>query len=267
MGILNVTPDSFSDGGLYLKKEEAVAHAKSLAQQGADIIDVGGESTRPGSEPLPQEEELCRVIPVIKGIRKILSIPISIDTYKAKVAREALEVGANMVNDISALRFDDEMKEVVASYGVPVVLMHMQGTPKTMQQNPTYDDVVEDIIKFFQERIEAAVKAGIPEENIIIDPGIGFGKTLKHNLEILSRLEEFRILGRPILLGTSRKSFIGHLLNLPPSKRLEGTIASTVIGIMKGADIVRVHDVAEVKRAVEVADAIKRISSGKLPSR
>lgn len=257
MGILNVTPDSFSDGGLHYNLEDAVAHALKMAEEGADIIDIGGESTRPGSEPVSLKEELRRVIPVIKAIREESDIPISIDTYKAEVAEEALLAGADMVNDISALRFDEEMKDLVAKYQIPVVLMHMQGTPKTMQENPTYTDVVVEISAFFKERIAEACAAGISEDNVIIDPGIGFGKRLEHNLEIIRKLAEFKSLGRPILLGTSRKSFIGQITKAPVAERLEGTIASTIIGIMNGADIVRVHDVRQVKRAVEIADAIK----------
>ena len=257
MGILNVTPDSFSDGGRFLNLKDAVAHAKQMAADGADVIDVGGESTRPGSEPVPLDEELRRVIPTIKTIRQELDVPISIDTYKAEVAERALEAGANLVNDISALRFDEKMKKVVAKYKVPVVLMHMLGTPKTMQQNPTYEDVVKVIIAFLLERIEAATAAEIARENIIVDPGIGFGKRGVHNLEILKRLAEFRVLGCPILIGTSRKAFIGQILKTDINERLEGTLASVVISVMNGADIVRVHDVKAVKRAVEIADAIK----------
>lgn len=257
MGILNVTPDSFSDGGLHYNLEDAVAQALKMVEEGADIIDIGGESTRPGSEPVPLEEELRRVIPVIKAIREESDTPISIDTYKAEVAEEALIAGADLINDISALRFDEELKDLAAKYQIPVVLMHMQGTPKTMQENPTYTDVVAEISAFFKERIAEACEAGIAEENIILDPGIGFGKRLEHNLEILRRLADFKSLGRPILLGTSRKSFIGQITKTPVGERLEGTIASTVIGIMNGADIVRVHDVRQVKRAAEIADAIK----------
>lgn len=257
MGILNVTPDSFCDGGRFFKLTDAVTCAKQMAADGADIVDIGGESTRPGSEPVPLDEELRRVIPVIKAVRKELDITISIDTYKAEVAKRALEAGANLINDVSALRFDERMKEVVAKHKVPVVLMHMRGTPKTMQQDPTYEDVVKEIIAFLRERIEFATTAGIARENIIIDPGIGFGKLCWHNLEILRRLSEFRVLGRPILVGTSRKAFIGQILKTEVSERLEGTLASVIISVMNGADIVRVHDVKAVKRAVAIADAIK----------
>jgi dihydropteroate synthase len=258
MGVLNVTPDSFSDGGLYLGREKAIAHGLEMVEEGADIIDVGAESTRPGAAPVTAEEEVRRVIPVIEGIRKQSNIMISIDSYKAQVVQQALEAGAGMVNDISALRFDEGMLEVLAKYDVPFVLMHMQGEPRTMQENPQYIDVVSDIIDFLQKRIELATAAGIPQGRIIIDPGIGFGKLLQHNLEILRRLEELRSLGRPLLIGPSRKSFIGQLTGEPADGRLSGTIASVVLGIIKGADMVRVHDVGEVKRAIQVADAIMR---------
>lgn len=256
MGILNVTPDSFSDGGLYLQHERAIAQGLKLAEDGADIIDVGGESTRPGANPVPVKEELRRVIPVIEGLRKESQIMISIDTYKAPVAEAALAAGAEMVNDISALRFDSAMTSLLAEHDLPVVLMHMQGEPRTMQENPRYNDVVSEVSEFLRERIAAAVAAGIAE--IIIDPGIGFGKRVEHNLEILRRLAELKALGRPILIGPSRKSFIGQLTGAPLDERLPGTIASVVLGIAGGADIVRVHDVLEVKRAVQVADAIIR---------
>lgn len=258
MGILNVTPDSFSDGGLYLSVEAAVAHAKRLAEEGADILDIGGESTRPGAEPVPLEEELKRVIPVVQAVRgELPEICISVDTYKARVAEEALAAGADMINDVSALRFDPHMAEVVAQAGAPVVLMHMLGTPKTMQQNPTYRDVVAEIVDFLRERIIYAIGQGISEGNIIVDPGIGFGKRPEHNLEILRRLSEFKVLGRPILLGTSRKSFLGALTKRPVEKRLEETISSVVIGTLQGADIVRVHDIGPIKQALMVADAIR----------
>lgn len=258
MGIVNVTPDSFSDGGRFLDRDRAVEHALRLVDEGADIIDIGGESTRPGAQPVPLEEELRRVIPVVKELRRLSDVPISVDTYKAEVARQALEAGANIVNDISALRFDPQMARVVAEHDAYVVLMHMQGTPQTMQDNPHYDDVIQDILAFLKERIEVAIDAGIKREKIIIDPGIGFGKLLEHNLEILRRLGELRALGRPILIGPSRKSFIGQLTGLPVDQRLEGTIASVVVGVLHGAQIVRVHDVAPVRRALQIVDAIKR---------
>ncbi|MCR4403998.1 MAG: dihydropteroate synthase [Candidatus Acetothermia bacterium] len=258
MGILNVTPDSFSDGGLYLEHEKAIAHGLKLVEDGADIVDVGGESTRPGADPVPLEEELRRVIPVIEGLRSASRVTISIDTYKAAVAEAALRAGADMINDISAMRFDPRMAEVVRKYDVPVVLMHMQGEPRTMQANPHYNDLVGEVGAFLQERLSAAAAAGIAPERLILDPGIGFGKTVEHNLELLRRLAELKRLGRPILIGPSRKSFIGRLSDLPPGDRLPGTIATVVLGIANGADIVRVHDVLEVKRAVQVADAIIR---------
>jgi len=258
MGIVNVTPDSFSDGGRYTTVEAAVAYAERLAAEGADILDIGGESTRPGADPVPLDEELRRVIPVVKAVRQALpEVCISVDTYKARVAREALEAGADMINDVSALRFDPEMASVVAEVGVPVVLMHMKGTPKTMQQNPTYGDVVREILAFLRERIEFAVSQGIARDRVIVDPGIGFGKRPEHNTEILQRLGELRELGRPILLGTSRKSFLGALTKRPVEKRLEETIASVVVGVLHGADIVRVHDVAPLKHALAVADAVR----------
>lgn len=260
MGILNVTPDSFSDGGQFLSVESALARARQLIREGADIIDIGGESTRPGAEPVPTEEELRRVIPVIRAIRQESSVPISIDTYKAAVAQAALEAGANIINDISALRFDPQMVGVVADARVPVVLMHMLGTPKTMQQNPVYRDVVREIKEFLAERIAFAREHGI--EKIMIDPGIGFGKTVAHNVEILRRLGELRELQCPILIGTSRKSFIGRLGSttsepLPLDQRLDGTIASTVIAVLHGAQIARVHDVAPLKRALAIVDAVR----------
>jgi dihydropteroate synthase len=260
MGILNVTPDSFSDGGQFFALEQAVEHARRLIAEGADILDIGGESSRPGAQPVPEEEELRRVIPVIRALRKESAVPISIDTYKAAVAEAALEAGADIVNDISALRFDPQMMKVVAQACVPVVLMHMQGEPRTMQQNPVYTDVVREIKEFLAERIAFARAHGI--ERILIDPGIGFGKTVAHNIEILRRLDELRELQCPILIGTSRKSFIGRLGGtdenpLPPRERLEGTIASTVIAVLNGAQIVRVHDVAPMKRALAIVDAVR----------
>ena len=259
MGILNVTPDSFSDGGKFFTRESALERARQLIREGADIIDIGGESTRPGAEPVPAAEELSRVIPVIRAIRQESSVPISIDTYKATVAEAALDAGANIVNDISALRFDPQMVKVVARARVPVVLMHMLGEPRTMQQNPVYTDVVREIKEFLGERIAFARAHGI--EKIIIDPGIGFGKTVAHNLEILRRLSELKELGCPILIGTSRKSFIGKLGGteehpLPVQERLEGTIASNVIAVLNGAQIVRVHDVAVMKKALAIVDAV-----------
>jgi len=258
MGILNVTPDSFSDGGLFAKAETAVEHAERMAAEGADIIDIGGESSRPGAEPISAEVEMDRVLPVIEKLANTTEIPISIDTYRSSVARKALELGACMVNDISALRGDADMAAVVAEAGAPVVLMHMQGTPKNMQADPHYDCVISEIISFLRTRIQAAVDAGISPENIIIDPGIGFGKTVAHNLEIIRRLRDFKTLGKLILIGTSRKSFIGKVLDLPTDDRLEGTAATIATAIANGADIIRVHDVKEMARVARMTDAIVR---------
>lgn len=256
MGVLNVTPDSFSDGGRFFKLEEAIKQGLKLAEEGVDIIDIGGESTRPGSEPVTIEEELRRVIPVIEELTKRIKIPISIDTYKSKVAKEALDSGASMVNDISGLRYDPEMKKVIAEYDVPVVLMHIQGTPKNMQENPKYENLLEDIKRYLYQSISIAEKAGIGEDKIIIDPGIGFGKTLEDNLKILKNLREFKSLGKPVMIGVSRKSFIGKILDLPSDERLEGSLASIAVAIMNGANILRVHDVKESKRVAKLVDEI-----------
>ncbi len=256
MGILNVTPDSFSDGGHFLNVDSAVEHAKMMAAEGADIIDIGGESSRPGSEPVPLEVEVERVMPVIKALSKKINLPISIDTYKAKVAREALKAGACIINDISGLRFDPLMARVAAEADCHVIIMHMKGTPRDMQKRPVYKNVVKEITAFFKERISFAVKNGIKRNKIIIDPGIGFGKTVRHNLEIIKRLSEFKNLGVPILIGPSRKSFIGKILNATVDKRLEGTVAAVAISIANGANIVRVHDVKTMADVAKVADAI-----------
>lgn len=258
MGILNVTPDSFYDGGKYLDVKKAVEHAIEISKY-ADIIDVGGESSRPGAEQVPAEVELKRVIPVIKEISKRIDVKISIDTTKSIVAEEAINAGASIINDISGLRFDEKMADVAAKYNVNVVLMHMKGTPKTMQLNPYYDNVIEEILSFLKERIDFAVSKGIKREKIIIDPGIGFGKRVEDNLNIIKNLSKFKILNCPILIGTSRKSFIGALTNTPPEERLEGTIASNVIAIMNGADIVRVHDAKEMYKAIKIVDAVKNV--------
>lgn len=254
VGILNVTPDSFSDGGKFFDIEAAISRAREMADEGADIIDVGGESSRPGSEPVSGEEELRRVIPVIERLAKEISIPISIDTYKPGVAKEALQSGAKIMNDIMGLT-NPEMRKVAGEAKVPVILMHMQGAPKTMQENPHYTDVVSDIKEFFKTQIAVVKKDGIRE--IILDPGIGFGKTLEHNLTILKRLHEFTDLGFPVLVGPSRKAFIGTLTGkLPASERLEGTLATIVIARMNGASYVRVHDVKEARRALQITDAV-----------
>ena len=259
MGILNITPDSFSDGGLFLKTDEAIRRAEALAEEGADLLDIGGESSRPGADPVPAEEEIRRVIPVIERLAKRLTIPISIDTVKADVARRALAAGARIVNDISALRFDPEMTSLVAREGVPVVLMHMLGTPKIMQAHPVYADVVLEIRDFFETRIQWAERSGISRDRIVLDPGIGFGKTTGHNLEILSRLGEFVTIGQPLLIGPSRKSFIGQVLGLPVEERGEGTAAAVAIGVLNGASIIRVHDVKAIGRVVRMVEAMKRV--------
>jgi len=258
MGILNVTPDSFSDGGLFLDTEMAVDHGIKMSEEGADIIDVGGESTRPGSSPVPLDEELDRVIPVIKRLSQRISIPISIDTYKARVAREAIQAGARIINDISALKFDPEMIRVFREEGVPVILMHIKGTPKDMQRDPHYDNVVEEIYEYLKERVFFAESNGVDGSKIIIDPWIGFGKTWKHNLLILKHLSAFKGLGKPILIGTSRKLFIGKIIDKGVTERDEGTAATIAVSIMNGADIVRVHDVGRMIRVVRMTDAILR---------
>jgi dihydropteroate synthase len=261
MGILNMTPDSFSGDGIYGDVETAVAKAVKMVEDGADIIDIGGESTRPGSLPVPVDEELRRVIPVIERLSEIIDVPISIDTYKPKVAKEALEAGACIVNDIYGLRnegLNEGMLQVIADYKPTVVIMHMQGTPQTMQLNPRYDDCVSEIKSFLRSQALKAIEAGLTEEQIIIDPGIGFGKLLEHNLEILRRLAEFKELGFPLLVGTSRKSFIGQVLNLPVERRIFGTAASVAVAIANGADIVRVHDVPEMVQVARLVDAIVR---------
>lgn len=259
MGILNVTPDSFSEGGQYFDKAVAVRRAYQMVEEGADIIDIGGESTRPGSEPVPLEEEINRTIPVIKEIAKDVKVPISIDTYKAEVAKKALDAGASVVNDISGLRFDPEMPKVVSQYKVPVVIMHIKGNPKTMQKEPVYEALIPEIMDYLRMSIRLAVKFGIAEDKIIIDPGIGFGKTFDHNLEIIKNLHEFTLLEKPLLVGVSRKAFIGKILgDAPASERLEGTAAAVAISILNGANIIRVHDVKEMKKVALVADAIKK---------
>jgi dihydropteroate synthase len=258
MGVVNVTPDSFSDGGLFLDPEAAIAHGRALAAQGADLLDVGGESTRPGAQAVRAAEERERIEPVVGGLAGGggARVPVSIDTSKSSVAAAALDAGAEIVNDVTALRADPELAALCADRDCGVVLMHMLGTPRTMQDNPTYDDVVDDVKSFLAERVEAAMAAGIDEERIYIDPGIGFGKTLDHNLELLRRLGELRDLGRPIVVGTSRKSFIGKLTEREVDERLGGTIASNVLAAIAGADVVRGHDVLELRQAIDVAETI-----------
>jgi dihydropteroate synthase len=257
MGILNVTPDSFSDGGHFLAPERAVEHGRRMVAEGADIIDIGGESTRPGADPVPLETELERVLPVISGLRRESDVVISIDTYKAEVARRALEAGADLVNDISGLRFDPEMAEVVREADVPVVIMHIKGTPRNMQVDPHYEDVVQEIVDYFRERVAYARTEGIERRRIILDPGIGFGKRLEDNFVLLRELHRFAALGYPVLVGPSRKSFIGLTLNLPVDERLEGTAAAVTAAILNGARIVRVHDVAAMRRVAVIADRIR----------
>jgi dihydropteroate synthase len=255
MGIVNVTPDSFSDGGLYLDAEAAIGHGRELARAGAEILDVGGESTRPGAEPVAEEEELRRVVPVIRGLDDC-DCEVSVDTSKAAVAAAALDAGASIVNDVTALRGDDRMAALCAERGATVILMHMRGTPRTMQEDPRYDDVVAEVKEFLAERLEAAVAAGVTEERVWLDPGIGFGKTAAHSLELLRRLGELRELGRPLVVGTSRKSFIGKLDGSAAADRLGGTIASSVHAAAEGAAVLRVHDVAEMRQALTMAAAV-----------
>jgi dihydropteroate synthase len=266
MGVLNVTPDSFSDGGRFLDVRAAIAHGRRLVSEGADILDVGGESTRPGAQPVSVEEELRRVLPVLDGLAAAgVGAQISIDTSKAAVARAALDAGASLVNDVSALRADPAMAEVVAQSGAECCLMHMLGEPRTMQRagGPKYDDVVDEVKAFLQERLEFAVREGVERERILLDPGIGFGKTVEHNLELLRRLGELRTLGAPIVIGTSRKGFIGQILAaavnraepVDVSERLAGTIATNVLALERGASVFRVHDVGPVRDALEMAAA------------
>jgi len=256
MGILNVTPDSFSDGGRFFTTEDAVRRGMELAEEGADFIDIGGESTRPGSEPLPADEELRRVIPVIERLAKALDVPLSVVTVKSTVARAALDSGAVIVNDISALHSDPALATVAGRAKASMVLMHMRGTPKTMQDQPEYANLIGEICTFLEEGIALARVSGI--EQIIVDPGIGFGKTVAHNLQILKELARFQRLGCPVLVGPSRKSFIGKILDLPVDRRLEGTAAAVSTAILHGAQIVRVHDVREMKQVSRIVDAILR---------
>ena len=259
MGVLNITPDSFSDGGMHFDKSAAIDHALRMIDEGADILDIGGESTRPGSETVSLDEELRRTIPVIEALARNISIPVSIDTCKSEVALQALEAGASIVNDISAMRFDPEMPKVVSRFKVPVVLMHMKGTPKNMQVKPAYKSLLPEIMDHFRASIRLAAQSGIPDNMIILDPGIGFGKTFEHNLEIINNLQQFSVFENPILIGPSRKAFLGKILgDLPPKERLEGTAAAIAISIIKGAHIVRVHDVKEMAKVAKVADAIKQ---------
>ena len=256
MGIVNVTPDSFSDGGSFYEPEAAVNQGLRLVEEGADILDIGGESTRPGSTPVPLEVELQRVLPVIEGLRQRTDVPISIDTNKAEVARQAIAAGATIINDITALRGDPAMPAVAARTGAAVVLMHMQGTPKSMQVAPHYTDVVTDVRSFLEERLAETVAQGIAPARIALDPGICFGKTLEHNLELIRRLDALTVLGRPLLIGASRKSFIGKVLDAQVEDRVEGTAAVVTAAMMKGANIIRVHDVRAMARVACMTDAL-----------
>ena len=266
MGILNVTPDSFSDGGEFDSVDKAVAHAKQMVADGVDVIDIGGESTRPGAKSITIEEEIIRVIPVIEELTKKVNIPLSIDTYKSEIAKKALDLGIAMVNDITALQGDKKLVNDIADYNVPIILMHMKGTPNNMQKNPAYDDVVKEIIDFLEKRIEYATFNKVKKENIIIDPGIGFGKRtgkgIEDNCEILRRLPEFKTLGHPIMIGASRKTFIGNVCGgktpLPVTDRLEGSLAASSIAVANGADILRVHDVKQTRRCIDIVDSIIR---------
>ncbi len=258
MGVLNVTPDSFSDGGSYFALDKAVEHALEMASEGADIIDVGGESTRPYAPKISTTEEMDRVIPVIEALSKELAIPISIDTYKHEVAQEALKCGASIINDISALRFDSQMASTAATAGVPVILMHMKGTPENMQDNPTYENLISEILDFLKDAEKRAKAAGINEDLIILDPGIGFGKTFDDNLKIIRDLSRFHILQKPILLGPSNKAFIGHILDKKPDQRDTGTMATIAYMVMNGAHIVRAHNVKKTVETIKIIEAIKR---------
>jgi len=256
MGVLNVTADSFSDGGRFIDPERALDHAYYLAQSGADVLDVGGESSRPGAEEIPADEEIKRVIPIIKKAAKKLKIPISVDTVKSEVAERAFDAGASILNDISALRMDENMAALAAANDVYVILMHMRGTPADMQKNTEYDDIIGEISGFLKESALKAIEKGIKKEKIIIDPGIGFGKSVDGNFVILKNLDKFLKLGYPVMVGASRKSFIGKTLGVDPDQRLEGSIAAACYAVMNGADIVRVHDVVETGRAITIIEKI-----------
>jgi len=258
MGVLNVTPDSFSDGGLFFDSDIALDHALGMVRDGADIIDVGGESTRPYAEEVSLQEELDRVIPVIERLCKAVPVPISIDTLKAEVAREALAAGASIINDISALGFDPDMATVAAEARVPLILMHMKGTPGDMQSHPTYENLIQEISLFLNEAMDRAIESGVDRKMIVLDPGIGFGKTFDHNLMILRDLKRFHALGRPLLVGSSNKAFIGHILNREAHERDTGTMATVAAAVMNGAHIVRVHNVKMAVETVKIVDAINR---------
>jgi dihydropteroate synthase len=256
MGILNVTPDSFSDGGRHWTPQDALRHVERMIEDGADIIDIGGESTRPFADPVDKNEELSRVIPVIEKVREISDIPISVDTHKASVAHEALRAGADIINDISGLTYDDRMARVIAEHDAYAVIMHMRGTPKNMQENPVYDNVIAEIMAFLRRQSSYAAHAGIDERKIIIDPGIGFGKRVEDNLCILKMLHAFKELGKPVLIGTSMKSFIGKITDSPLEERVEGTLATLAVALMNGADIFRVHDVGRALKVLKMVKAV-----------
>jgi dihydropteroate synthase len=258
MGILNVTPDSFYDGGRYLDPQVAVDRAHQMVAEGADIIDIGGQSSRPGSDPVSKAEEAHRVLPIVQAVAKSVSAMISVDTYRAAIARAALDAGAHLINDISALRFDPNLLGVVAEHRAPLILMHMQGMPRTMQLNPTYEALIDEVFTFLHGRLEAAKAGGIAAERLLIDPGIGFGKGARHNLELLRKLHHFHALGQPMVIGTSRKAFIGWILGTKVDERLEGTAATVAAAIVQGADIVRVHDVLAMARVARMMDAMVR---------
>lgn len=260
MGILNVTPDSFSDGGMYYDATQAIEFALQMAEEGADIIDVGGESTRPGAKTVELQKECDRILPVIEGIRTKSDILISIDTYKSEVARQSIATGAGMVNDISGMTFDPNMVDIIKESGLPVVIMHIKGTPKNMQKNPYYEDLMQELTEYFEERKKFARAKGILDQQIILDPGIGFGKRPQDNFQLLRELKKIVDMGFPVLIGPSRKSFIGLTLDLPVDQRLEGTAAAVTTGILKGARIVRVHDVKEMKRVALITDSIRGIA-------
>ena len=260
MGVLNLTPNSFSNDGIYKDPQRAKEAVFKMVEQGADIIDIGGQSTRPGAQSISVDEELARVLPVIREISKKIKIPLSIDTTKSEVAHAALAEGASVVNDISGLKFDPQMADVIALFGAGCILMHIKGTPQTMQQNPYYASLIEEIIDSLRNSVSKACAAGIDKRKIVIDPGIGFGKTTEHNLEIIKRLKEFSSLNLPILIGTSRKSLIGNVLNVPVEKRLMGTAATVAAAIFNGAHIIRVHDVGEMVQVARMVDAILTIS-------
>jgi len=256
MGILNVTPDSFSDGGRYVDADAACAHAMAMIEQGADLLDIGAESSKPGAVAIDEEEERRRLLPIVRELCRRTTMPLSIDTTKAAIAEEALDAGAALINDISALRFDPRMASVVARSGAGVILMHMQGTPATMQRTASYTYVVEDVRAFLAARLEVAQQAGIPRDRILLDPGIGFGKNCEHNVTLLNHLDAFQTLGRPIVVGVSRKAFLGKILGRTIDERLMGTAGAVAVAIMKGARVVRVHDVAPIRDVVKIVEAI-----------